>query len=119
MSDNPFRLPRHVAPTHYDIRLDLDLETFTFQGGVGIDLDVVEPTDSLTLNTAEIEIKSATLSKGAQISEIAYDDEMERATLSLDSTLEPGSSSGAARGTPRVTGRCFRPVRPRSQSASV
>ena len=91
MPDNPFRLPRHAAPTHYDIRLELDLETFTFQGTVGIDLDVTEATDTLTLNAAEVEIKSATLSNGVEITEIAYDDDMERATLSLGTTLEPGS----------------------------
>ncbi|HSM43722.1 MAG TPA: M1 family metallopeptidase, partial [Acidimicrobiia bacterium] len=90
MADNPFRLPRHVAPGHYDIRLELDLETFTFQGSVGIDLEVREATDSLILNSAEIEIKSASLSDGGVISEIAYDEEMERATLSLGSTMEPG-----------------------------
>jgi len=91
LPDNPFRLPRHAAPTHYDIRLELDLETFTFQGTVGIDLDVTEATDTLTLNAAEVEIKSATLSNGVEITEIAYDDDMERATLSLGTTLEPGS----------------------------
>ncbi|HEU4894337.1 MAG TPA: M1 family metallopeptidase, partial [Acidimicrobiia bacterium] len=91
MPDNPFRLPRHAAPNHYDIRLELDLETFTFQGSVGVDLDVIEATDSLVLNAAEVEIKSAALSNGVEITEIAYDDDMERATLSLGSTLDPGA----------------------------
>jgi puromycin-sensitive aminopeptidase len=80
-----------VAPTHYDIRLELDLETFTFQGSVGIDLDVTEATDSLVLNAAEVEIKSATLSNGVEIAEIAYDYDMDRATLSLGSTIGPGA----------------------------
>jgi puromycin-sensitive aminopeptidase len=91
LPDNPFRLPRHAAPTHYDIRLELDLETFTFQGTVGIDLDVTEATDTLTLNAAEVEIKSAAVSNGVEITEIAYDDDMERATLSLGTILQPGS----------------------------
>jgi puromycin-sensitive aminopeptidase len=91
LSDNPFRLPRDIAPTHYDIRLELDLETFTFQGSVGIDLDVIEATDSVVLNSAEIEIKSAALSNGVAITEIAYDDDMERATLTLGTTIDPGT----------------------------
>ncbi|HEX6286930.1 MAG TPA: M1 family metallopeptidase, partial [Acidimicrobiia bacterium] len=91
MSDNPFRLPRHATPTHYDIRLELDLETFTFVGTVAVDVDVHEPTDALVLNAAEVEIKSASLSNGVEITEIAYDDEKERATLHLGSSLEPGS----------------------------
>lgn len=91
MSDNPFRLPRYAAPSHYDIRLELDLETFTFAGTVGIDVEVGEATDELVLNTAEVEIKAATLSGGVEITEIAYDDKMERVTLTLGSTVEPGS----------------------------
>jgi puromycin-sensitive aminopeptidase len=79
-----------VAPTHYDIRLELDLETFTFTGSVGIDLDVIEPTDTLVLNANEVEIKSAALSDGTEITGIAYDADMERATLSLGATLKPG-----------------------------
>jgi puromycin-sensitive aminopeptidase len=91
LPDNPFRLPRYAAPTHYDIRLELDLETFTFTGSVGVDFDVTEATDSLVLNAAEVEIKSATLANGVEVTEIAYDDEMERATLTLGATIEPGS----------------------------
>ncbi|HUG08492.1 MAG TPA: M1 family metallopeptidase [Acidimicrobiia bacterium] len=91
MSDNPFRLPRHVTPIHYDIRLELDLETFTFVGSVGVDLEVNESTDTLALNAAEVEIKSASLSNQATITEITYDEEMERVLLSLDSPLDPGS----------------------------
>src|SRR5918996_1565630 len=90
LSDNPFRLPRNVEPSHYDIRLELDLETFTFVGSVGIEIEVMESTGSLVLNAAEVEIKSAALSNGVDITEIAYDDEMERATLNLSSDLEPG-----------------------------
>jgi aminopeptidase N len=90
LSENPFRLPRHTSPTHYDIRLVLDLETFTFSGGVGIDVVVSESTDAIVLNCAEIEIKSATMSGGAAIAEIVYDAEKERATLVLDSAVDPG-----------------------------
>lgn len=91
LPDNPFRLPRHTAPTHYDIRLEIDLETFTFVGSVGIEIEVSAATDSLVLNAAELEIKSADLSTDVSITEIAYDDETQRATLNLDSTLEPGT----------------------------
>lgn len=91
MPDNPFRLPRHAVPTHYDIRLELDLETFTFKGSVGVDLDVAEPTNTLVLNAAEVEIKSASLSDDIAITEIAYDAEMERATLTLGSAIGPGT----------------------------
>jgi puromycin-sensitive aminopeptidase len=90
LSDNPFRLPRHVTPSHYDIRLELDLETFAFTGAVGVDLEVHEPTDELVLNAAEVDIKSVTLSNGVSITDISYDEPTERATLALESALDPG-----------------------------
>lgn len=91
LSDNPFRLPRHTSPTHYDIELDLDLETFTFTGSVGIDIEVAVETDELVLNAAEVEVKSVRLSDGTAITGIAPDDEMERVTFELESSLEPGT----------------------------
>ncbi|HXV70301.1 MAG TPA: M1 family metallopeptidase [Acidimicrobiia bacterium] len=91
MSDNPFRLPRHTKPSHYDIDLDLDLETFTFTGSVGVDIDVVDETDALVLNSAEVEIKSASLSNEVEITDIAYDDENETVTLTLASPLAAGT----------------------------
>ena len=91
MSDNPYRLPRHVAPSHYDIRLELDIDTFTFSGFVGVDVAITKTTDKLVLNAAEVDIKSAELSDGTAISAISYDDEKEMATLSLETPVEPGS----------------------------
>ena len=94
MSQSSFRLPRHILPEHYDIRLDLDFENFTFTGKVGIDLEVKETAQEIVLNAAEIEIKEAFLSSGdgrVPISGVAYDEELERATLSVDEPLIPGS----------------------------
>ena len=91
MSENPFRLPRQVVPTHYDVRLELDLETFTFFGSVGVDVEVVMPTSTLVMNAAEVDIKSAQLSGGVAISEISYDDDYEFAILSLETELTPGA----------------------------
>src|SRR5688572_26103134 len=94
LSQSSFRLPRHILPEHYDIRLDLDFENFTFTGKVGIDLEVKETAQEIVLNAAEIEIKEAFLSSGdgrVPISGVAYDEELGRATLSLDEPLIPGS----------------------------
>ncbi|HEU4319224.1 MAG TPA: M1 family metallopeptidase [Acidimicrobiia bacterium] len=89
MTDNPFRLPRHTIPNHYDIRLELDLETFTFTGSVGADIEVTESTDEVVLNVADVEIKSAAID-GVAVASISYDEEMERATLGLSEYLSPG-----------------------------
>ena len=91
MSDNPFRLPRGVVPNHYDIRLEPDLETGEFTGSVGADIEVLEAASSITLNTADIVIESATLSSSGAARDISYDEKRERATLTFDPAPQPGS----------------------------
>lgn len=94
MPASSFRLPRNIVPDHYDIRLDLDLETFTFSGEVGIDLTVTEASSAIVLNTADIDIKEALLTSDTgrvAISGISYDEKYERATLSLENEISPGS----------------------------
>ncbi len=91
MTDNPYRLPRHAIPTHYELHLEPDLETLTFTGSVGVDLDIVEASDSIVLNAAEVEVKSASFAEGPKVTEIAHDEESHRVTLTLDSPIEPGS----------------------------
>ena len=94
LSDSPFRLPRHVVPTHYDIRLEPDLETLRFDGSVGIDIDVTTSTDTIVLNSADIDIKSTGLQSASvsiAMTEMSYDEEYERVTLVLETTAKPGS----------------------------
>ena len=49
-SSNPYRLPRTVVPRRYELRLEPDLEAFSFAGTVGVDIDVVEPVGEIVLN---------------------------------------------------------------------
>jgi puromycin-sensitive aminopeptidase len=82
-----------VLPTRYDLRLEPDLERFTFEGQVVIDVGVSESVDQIVLNAAEIELKEATL-RGAggeiAVTGITYDEEYARATLSLEASAAPG-----------------------------
>ncbi len=91
MTDNPYRLPRHAVPTHYDIHLEPDLEALTFTGAVGVDLEIVETASVIVLNAAEIEVRSATIADGPSVTSITHDEETQRVTLSLDSEVQPGS----------------------------
>jgi puromycin-sensitive aminopeptidase len=87
------RLPRHILPTHYDIRLEPDLETLSFRGSVGVDFTVIEPAEAIVLNAAEIEVKSFRLLRNASpvdISELSYDEEAERVVFHPEDPLEPG-----------------------------
>jgi aminopeptidase 2 len=49
-------LPTNVRPTHYDLTLEPNLETLKYDGHVIIDLDVKDDSDSVSLNTLELEL---------------------------------------------------------------
>ena len=89
LTENPFRLPRFARPDHYDIRLSLNLDDFTFAGNVSIAFDVVEGTDRIVLNSAEIEIDTATVN-GEKVSDVSVDDKLEMVTFKLSGQIAPG-----------------------------
>jgi len=60
-------LPANVIPKHYDLTLEPDFEKFTFEGRVVVDLDVVEDSTSVSLNTLDIEIHSTKVLAGSQM----------------------------------------------------
>ncbi len=55
----PTQLPTSVRPVHYAIAVTPDAANLRFAGTVAIDVDVLEPTGSITLNAAELEFQSA------------------------------------------------------------
>lgn len=59
-------LPANVVPKHYDLTLEPDFKTFKYAGHVIIDLDVVEDSTSISLNTLELEIHSTKITSGGQ-----------------------------------------------------
>src|SRR5687768_16666940 len=79
---DPYRLPRSVRPVRYDLTLAPDLEQATFSGSVTISVDVVEPTSTVWLNAAELEVNTAALEDAAghriDISQMALHEETER-----------------------------------------
>ncbi len=93
-STNPHRLPSSVVPSHYRIHLEPNLVEATFSGKVEIEIEVGQATSSIQINSAELEISSAWVldAVGSKIesSEVAHDEEKERATLSFGSELASG-----------------------------
>ena len=88
-------LPEQVIPTHYRITLAPNLTDFTFAGEVSISLKIRSPSMSVTMNTAELEIISTSLSQQGRpinVSTINLDRESETLTLSLDEALQVGSA---------------------------
>jgi puromycin-sensitive aminopeptidase len=93
-STNPHRLPSSVVPSHYRIHLEPDLVEATFSGKVEIEIELGQATSSIQINSAELEISSAWITDavGSKIetTEVAHDEEKERATLSFGSELVSG-----------------------------
>ena len=95
-----YRLPTTVRPHAYRLVLTPDLEAATFAGDVEIDVSVEAPTDTITLNAAELEITFAELNDGdpdagyaLAPTDIALDPEEERLTLTFAEPLRPGPAT--------------------------
>ncbi|KAK1282763.1 hypothetical protein QJS10_CPB22g00752 [Acorus calamus] len=50
------RLPKFAIPKKYDLNLTPDLSSCTFTGSVQISIDVVDDTEFLVLNAADLSI---------------------------------------------------------------
>ena len=92
---DPYHLPRHAIPSRYDLTLQPDLEQATFTGSVIILLEVVEPTDAIWMNAADLEIISTALEDGEGghvcSPEAELVSEQQRLRLGLGASLPPGS----------------------------
>ncbi|CAO2648720.1 Nn.00g096690.m01.CDS01 [Neocucurbitaria sp. VM-36] len=90
-------LPANVKPLHYDLTLEPDFDKFTYEGTVVIDLDVVDDTTSISLNTNELKIHSTKVTAGDQvISEsptISHDEDAQTTKVSFDETIPGGSKA--------------------------
>jgi puromycin-sensitive aminopeptidase len=82
-----------VVPTRYDLRLEPDLATCTFQGEETITLTVTESTSSIECNAIELAIAEATVENDRGDSRRAsamLDAETQRCRLALEAPIEPG-----------------------------
>ncbi|TQB73341.1 Aminopeptidase 2 mitochondrial [Monascus purpureus] len=90
-------LPTNVKPVHYDLTLEPDFEKFTYDGTVVIDLQVAEDTTSISLNSNEIDIHTATVSAGGSVvasnPEVSIDTTKQVATVKFADTIPAGSSA--------------------------
>lgn len=83
-----------MIPTHYDIRLELDFDRLGFDGDVAVQVGVSQTTQKIVLNSTDLEYESVELTgtEGAvAVTDIAFDDEYEWATFSLEEPIRPGT----------------------------
>jgi len=59
-------LPGNVIPRHYDLTLEPNFKDLTYDGRVIIDLDVVEDSTNISLNTLDLKIHSTKIFSGPQ-----------------------------------------------------
>lgn len=77
---DPYRLPRHILPQRYDLRLEPDLSAAAFSGVVTIALTVTQASSTIILNAVDLTIASATL--------IGADGERCDAGIELDQAMQ-------------------------------
>jgi len=91
---DPYRLPRNVVPTRYDLRLEPDLQTFTFAGEETVTLAVREATREILLNAVELSIERAEIAEGSGrtlSAAVALDEASERCRLTFAEPIAPGT----------------------------
>lgn len=90
---DPHRLPRHVVPIRYDLRLEPDLTAARFTGQETITLNIHQPTSAIVLNAIELDIVSAQIvgaTGPARQATITLDASLQRCHLIFTELLSPG-----------------------------
>ena len=92
--DATTQLPRDVRPTNYDVEIVPHAERLAFDGKVRINLDVLKPTRSITLNAVDMAFSSVRLGRAQGqdlVPKVAMDAAAQTATFTFDRELAPGS----------------------------
>src|SRR5205814_6855824 len=86
------RLPTNVSPTHYDLSVTPDLQKATFGGTERIRVTLNAPASSITLNAAEIEFDTVTISAGGQTqrARVTLEPSRDQATFTVDRAIPAG-----------------------------
>ncbi len=92
--DATTQLPRTVRPTHYDVTVTPHADKLAFDGRVGIDLEVLQPTSTIVLQAVNMTFANSTLvAKGGEpmAAKVTVDADNQTASFAFDKPLAPGS----------------------------
>ena len=85
----PSQLPRNVRPLHYSISAVPDAANLRFSATALIDIQVLEATDTITLNAAELNFARIALDGGGE-ARVSTDVDAQTATFRFADRIAPG-----------------------------
>jgi puromycin-sensitive aminopeptidase len=92
--EDPYRLPRAVTPSRYDLSIQPDLGAGTFTGSEDVAVDVHDPVGVVVLNILELTVDGGWLidpdGRRLEIGEVEVDERLQRVTLGLSGEASPG-----------------------------
>lgn len=83
-------LPQGVEPLGYDLSIQPDAAKLTFGGQARIEFEVTTPTSVVSLNAADLQIRSAVLDTGA-VPSVSIDAALERVSFTFAQPLAAGT----------------------------
>ncbi|HEX8380035.1 MAG TPA: M1 family metallopeptidase, partial [Allosphingosinicella sp.] len=93
----PTQLPSNVRPVQYTIHATPDAANLRFTGRADIDIQVLEATDRITLNAADLDFGNVSLGGGSEAAPLAVnpraidkDEEKQTATFRFAREIAPG-----------------------------
>jgi aminopeptidase N len=86
------RIPAIATPQHYQLSITPDLANENFAGDETIQIDLLKPSASITLNAAEIKFTEVSISTGSktQTAQVAPDEKNEMVTFTVAEPLAAG-----------------------------
>jgi len=85
-----FRLSKDVLPSRYELRFELEFDTWTSVGWERITLRSSRPSREITLHAIELDIAAATIDGKNKLEKAIMDSESETATLRFASDIPAG-----------------------------
>ena len=96
-TSNAILLPTNVQPASYAIHLTPDLEAFTFAGEETVEIEVLESTNSIVMNAAELQVSEASFTdangEASGANSIIVSENGETLTLSFPNALSAGKGA--------------------------
>src|SRR4249919_3458503 len=92
--EDPYRLPRTVIPSRYDLTVQPDLGQATFSGSEDVALIVEQPVERVLLNAVDLEIDDGWLAYDdgtvLRLEHVDLDPDLQRAALSFEAPVVAG-----------------------------